>query len=160
MASKSTSGLNVTDVSATVGSFVAAVGGLAGATWQLFRSRTAANEAEALVKRSVQQDSLEMKIERLAESMRDSAQLVEQVSADLNARAITAKKLKDEAANAEVLAALNKDQADAVRRLLRSEMADELASTGRRIFRDSVKIAVFFFIAGGLVSLLITLLVH
>jgi biopolymer transport protein ExbB/TolQ len=160
MASKSTSGLDTASVWSTVGAFVASVASVAVGAWALIGSRTAAKEAEALVKQSVQQDSLEMKIERLAESMRDSAQLVEQVSADLNARAITAQKLKDEAANAKALAALNKDQADAVRRLLRSEMTDELASTGRRIFRDSVRIAIVFFIAGGIVSLLITLLVH
>jgi len=88
--------------------------------------------------------------------MRNSAKLVEQVSAELDARAATAKKLKEEAEAAEALAAINREQAEAIRRL----MDTELEGTARRIRRDSIIIGIMSFIAGGGISFLVTLLVH
>jgi hypothetical protein len=109
---------------------------------------------------SVTQVSLEHKIQRLLGSMQESAKLVEQVSAELGARALTAKQLQEEAEQAKALAAINKEQAEAVQRLVRAGMEQELTRTRRDIFRDSVRLAAMSFIAGGLVTLLITLLVH
>ena len=92
--------------------------------------------------------------------MQESARLVEQVTADLDARAVTARRLQEEAEQAKAVAALNKEQAEAVQRLIRSEMSDELAAKDRRNFRDNIRLAVISLIAGGLISLVITLLVH
>jgi hypothetical protein len=88
--------------------------------------------------------------------MRESARLVEQVSAELDTQAATARCLKAEAASAEALAALNKDQADAVRNLVDTE----LSTATRRIRSDSIKIGVGAFLAGGALTVLVTLLVH
>jgi len=88
--------------------------------------------------------------------MRNSARLVEQVSSELEARAATAKRLKEEAETAEALAGLHKDQAEAVRRMLDAE----LVTTARRIRSDSIKIGVASFVAGGGLTFVVTLLVH
>ena len=92
--------------------------------------------------------------------MLESKQLVEQVSAELDAPAVTTQRLKEEAESAAALAALNKDQAEAVRRLLRAEMTTELQTNRRSIYRDSLKIAIGSFVAGGVASSLITLWLH
>lgn len=109
---------------------------------------------------SVTQVTLEQKIQRLSDSMQESAKLVEQVSAELDARALTAQQLQEEAEQAKALAAINKQQAEAVQRLVRAGMEQELTETRQDIRRDSVRVAILSFIAGGLVTLLITLLVH
>lgn len=102
------------------------------------------------------QETLDQRLDELSKSMRNSARLVEQVSAELEARAAAARTLEEEAKAAEALAALNKDQADAVRRLLGAE----LAGAGKRIRRDSIVIGLASFVAGGGVTYLISLLVH
>lgn len=102
------------------------------------------------------QETLETRLNRLSESMQSSAQLMEQVSAELDLRAALAKKLKEEAKTAEALAALHKEQADAIRRMIDGE----LAQTEHRIRRDSVIVGIVSFIGGGLVTLAVTLLVH
>lgn len=142
-----------------VGTVAGALGALV-AVFQLFSVQREAKKAQELAAHSVPPDSLETKLDRLTESMQESKHLVEQVSAELDARAVTAKRLKEEAESAAALAALNQEQADAVRRLLRSEMTTELATSRRRIFRDSLRIAIGSFVAGGLLSFLVTLLVH
>ena len=88
--------------------------------------------------------------------MRQSARLVEQVSAELDARAATARQLQEDAKAAEALAALHKDQADAIRRM----MDAELATTAKGIRRDSIVIGIASFVAGGGLTLLVTLFVH
>jgi hypothetical protein len=112
--------------------------------------------AETLARRAISPDSLEGKIDRLTSSMLESRHLFEQVAAELDARAAATKLLKEEAESAAALAALNNDQAEAVRRLLRAEMTTEFATSRRRISRDSLRIAMVFFAAGGLVSFLLT----
>jgi cobalamin biosynthesis protein CbiD len=88
--------------------------------------------------------------------MRRSARLVEQVSAELDARAATARQLQEEAATAEALAALHKEQANAVRRVIDAE----LATQAKGIRRDSIWIGVVSFFGGGLLTLAVTLFVH
>ena len=88
--------------------------------------------------------------------MRDSARLVEQVSAELDARAKTAKRLKEEAEAAEALAGIHKEQAEAIRRL----MDAELEGAARRIRKDSIWIGIASFVAGGGITLIVTLFVH
>jgi len=100
--------------------------------------------------------TLENKLNDLSTSMKNSARLVQEVSAELEVRAATAERLKEEAATAEALAEMNKAQADAVRKLVNSEMG----AASRKIRRDAIRIGVLSFVFGGGVSLLITLLVH
>jgi len=92
--------------------------------------------------------------------MRKSGRLVEQVPAELEAWAITARKLEEQAKAAEALAALNKDQADAVRRLVGAELAEAGKRIRRDSHRDSMIIGIASFVAGGGVTYLITLLVR
>lgn len=117
------------------------------------------------------QATLEDRLDELSESMRQSARLVEQVSAELDARAATARRLQEEAKNAEALAALHKDQADAIRRMIDAQLAAaakdqeeanrrELAEVTHRIRSDSIKIGIMSFVLGGTVTFFVTLLVH
>jgi hypothetical protein len=104
----------------------------------------------------VAQATLEERLDELAKSMRQSARLVEQVSSELDARAATARRLQEEAKKAEALAALHRDQADAIRRMLDAE----LATQAKRIRGDSIKIGIASFVAGGGLTLAVTLFVH
>jgi hypothetical protein len=122
-----------------------------------FRSRSAAAERE---QSSVAQVTLEQRLQSLSVSMQESARLVEQVSAELDARAIAARRLQEEADYAQALVTMHKEQTEAIERLVRSGMESELAATRRDIFRDSLRLAIPSFVLGGLVTLLITLLVH
>lgn len=105
---------------------------------------------------SIPQKTLENRLEELSKSMRNSARLVEQVSAELDARAATAKKLQEEAAAAQALADMNKAQGEAIRHLIDTE----LEGSERRIRRDAIVIGIGSFVAGGGVSFCVTLLVH
>ncbi len=108
--------------------------------------------------------TLEGRLAQLTDLMGQSSILVEQVSAELDATAATARKLQEEAASAEALAAMNRDQAEAVRRLLDAELATKLAenSAGIRkdVRKDALKIGLGSFVAGGGLTYLVTLLVH
>jgi hypothetical protein len=53
--------------------------------------------------------------------------------------------MQEDAETAEALAALHKDQADAVRRM----MDAELATAAKRIRSDNIKIDIASFVAGG-----------
>jgi biopolymer transport protein ExbB/TolQ len=105
-------------------------------------------------------ETLDERLDKLSASFRESARLVEQVSAELDARAVTARQLEQRAQDARALAAQHTEQVDAMRRLLRSEMKAELTSAERHIFRDSLKVAIASFVLGAAASVLITLLVH
>ncbi len=110
------------------------------------------NETRMLQKRG----TIEARLTELSSSMRSSAGLVEELSAELDARKVAVRKLQEEAATAEALAELHKEQADAVRSVLDTQ----LKTSVRRIRGDSIKIGVASFVAGGGVSFLVTLLVH
>jgi hypothetical protein len=132
-----------------VGSLAVVLGSLTVIRWSL-------RDARSRTKPPVAQKALEDRIDELSKSMRDSARLVEQVSAELDVRAVTAKKLKEEADAAEALAGLHKEQTDAIRRM----MDAELLGAAHGIRRDSIKIGIASFVAGGAVSFVVTLLVH
>ena len=100
--------------------------------------------------------SLDERLDRMAKSIRNSAGLVEEMSAELEVRATAARELEEKAKEAEALAALNKDQADAVQRLVDASVG----SARKGIRRDSIVIGIASFVAGAGVSLLVTLLVH
>jgi DNA repair exonuclease SbcCD ATPase subunit len=108
--------------------------------------------------------SLEERLAELTDLMSRSSTLVEQVSAELEARAATVERLKDEAKQAEELASLNREQAEAIRRLMDAELAAKLtensAAIRKDVRKDAIRIGVGSFVAGGGLTLLITLLVH
>ena len=101
-------------------------------------------------------ETLNQRLERLATSIRESARLAEEVSAEVDLRAAAVRELDEKAREAEALAALNRDQADAVQRLVDASVGN--ARKGIR--RDSIVIGVASFVAGAGASLLVTLLVH
>lgn len=146
---------SASNLAAVIAAVVGTVGALLGAIVAARGSREARAIA-AKVEGGASQATLEDRLSQLSKSMQQSARLVEQVSAELDARAATARQLQKEAEDAEALAALHKDQADAVRRMIDSE----LATATRRIRSDSIKIGIASFIAGGGLTLLVTLLVH
>jgi phosphoglycolate phosphatase-like HAD superfamily hydrolase len=107
-----------------------------------------------------QSDDLEAMIEHLVRSMRESAGLVERVSSELEARRAVAARLQEEAKSAQEIARLNQAERDAVARLLRAQLTEEITAQMRRNFRQSTWLAVASFVAGAGASLAITLLVH
>jgi hypothetical protein len=117
---------------------------------------------------SAEPPTLEDRLTRLSELMAQSALLSEQVTAELAAREVTARKLQEDAAQAEALASVNREQAEAVKRLVEADIAGKLAENAetiernvrRDVRRDSIRIGIASFIAGGGLTLLITLLVH
>ena len=101
--------------------------------------------------------------------------LVEQVSAELDARAATARQLQEEVKEAEALAAIPSEQADTIRRLMDAELdanrkamaaeltaklAENSAAVRKDVRKDAIRIGIGSFIAGGGLTFLITLLVH
>jgi hypothetical protein len=100
--------------------------------------------------------TLEQRLDELSASMRASAQIVHQVSTELDARAATAKRLRDEARTAEAISRLHREESEAVRRMLDAQ----LETVARKIHSDSVRIGIASFVAGSGVTVLITLLVH
>jgi hypothetical protein len=158
----------------TVGAAVAGlVGSIVAALIARPRATAAAPTAPWLPARPY--TTVDDRLRELSESMQRSAELVDQVSSELAARAATARELKEEAENAEAFAALHKEQTDAVRKLLEADraaaaqqqaddirrtMEAELEAQARRIRSDSIKIGIASFVAGGGLTLLVTLLVH
>jgi C4-dicarboxylate-specific signal transduction histidine kinase len=100
--------------------------------------------------------TLEGRLDELKDLTGRLSRLTVQVTTELGAREATAQRLRKEAEDAEALAALHQDQADAVRRMIDAE----LATSRRDIRRDSIRIGIASFIAGAAASLLVTLLVH
>jgi hypothetical protein len=100
--------------------------------------------------------ALEQRLGDLAASMRESARLVEQISAELDARATTARRLKEEAETAEAITRLHRDETAAIQRMLDTQLEE----AARRIRSDSIKISIVSFFAGGAVTFAVTLLVH
>ena len=88
--------------------------------------------------------------------MRASARLVEEISAELETKAAAAKQLHEDTKMAEALAAIHKDAVEAIYRKLDAGFI----RSERHIRRDSILVAIGFFIAGSMVTLLVTLLVH
>lgn len=117
-----------------------------GATWA---------SAPHVVEDTAQKD-LEQRLDELSDSMRASAQIVHQISAELDARAATAKRLKEEAETAEAISRLHKEESEAVRRMLDAQ----LETVARKIHSDSIRIGIASFVAGSGVTYLVTLLVH
>jgi hypothetical protein len=102
------------------------------------------------------QKTLEQRLDELSDSMRASAQIVQQITTELDAQAATAKRLKEEAETAEAISRLHKEESEAVRRMLDAQ----LETVSRKIRSDSIKLGVASFVAGSGVAYLVTLLVH
>jgi hypothetical protein len=101
-------------------------------------------------------ETLDGRLDRLAKSVRESARLASEVSAEVDLRAAAVRELEEKARDAEELTALNEDQAEPLRRLVQVSMATE----GRRIRRGAIKIAIASFVAGAAVTLLVIFLIH
>jgi hypothetical protein len=115
---------------------------------------TGIRQARSRTKEVICERTVEERLDELSRSMRASADLVRQISTELEARAMTAKQQQADAEAAEALAGIHREQAEAIRRLIDSE----LTGSERRIRRDALIVGISSFIAGGGVSHLITLL--
>lgn len=99
--------------------------------------------------------SLEARIDALQTKMKESANLIEQITAGMHARASTAARLKAEAEHSRQIASIHKDQQDAVMHALRAEVADQ----NKRTYWQAMRANGLFFIAGVLASVVVQLLV-
>lgn len=134
-------------VAALVGGVVAAIQAAA-----VFRS----GRAQSMTQAAIEEESLEDRVRVLIRLLGQSSDLLSQVSAEIDARAATATRRMQEAAQAQELADLRKEEREAVAQLVRAEVG----AAARRSSRRALLANVLFFIAGGLVSLAITLWVH
>jgi len=146
---------NVVSLNSAAG-WAAVAGAVAGVAGVVVSAIQILRPSKETIEGAKSQETLEDRLERLSGSMRESARLVAEVSAELEARETTARRLKEEAETAEALASLHKDQAEAVRKMLDVELSGQ----ARRIRGDAIKIAGASFVAGGGITLLVTLLVH
>lgn len=105
---------------------------------------------------TAQEVTLEQRLDALARTMRESSRLLQQVSAEIEVRAATAERLKDEAQTAEQLAKLNQAQAEAVAKLVGTVVGGE----SKRSTRQSVLAGALFFIGGVAATVTVTLFVH
>lgn len=106
--------------------------------------------------KAVPRETLEQQLGQLADSMRASARLVQQVSAELDARAATAKRLKEEVQTAEAAASLHKEQAEAISRMLEAQLSGQRRGTRM----DTILITIASAFAGAAATYMVTLLVH
>lgn len=88
--------------------------------------------------------------------MRSSAQILEQVQAEIQARVELATKAKQDAEEAEQVAQLNEAQRVAVARMVRAELAGEVANSSRRSFWQGFIVNFLFFASGAIVSVITT----
>jgi hypothetical protein len=140
----------------SVANWIGVAAGVAGVATAVVAIIPIVRPARKTIGATETQETLEDRLQRLSGSMRESARLVAEVSAELEAQEATARRLKEEAKTAEALASLHKDQAEAVRKMLDVELSGQ----ARRIRSDAIKVAVASFVAGGGLTLLVTLLVH
>jgi hypothetical protein len=118
--------------------------------------RSARKDAEAAALAAPEQETLEQRMNALARTMHESSRLLEQVSAEIQMRQVRAEQLKAEADEAEKLAALNKEQVDAIKRVIASELSQESKKSRRR----EVLIGGLFFVGGVAGTVAVTLFVH
>jgi hypothetical protein len=128
-------------------SLLAGVGSVIAGVITAYRQRSAEAASQNL--------TLEDQIDRLQDQMKSSAQLIEQISAEMEVRAKTAASLKAEAEQAQQLASLHREQQDAVMRAVRAEMAAE----SKKSARQNLKANLLFFLGGVLVSVAIQLVI-
>jgi uncharacterized membrane protein YfcA len=147
---------DLTTGGSTLAAGVATVVGATGVAQAARRSRRRDEQTASRVAAQTAQVTLEDKLTSLSKSMRQSAKLVEEVSAELDAREATARRLQQEAQDAEALAALHRDQTEAVRRLLDTELVGQR----KGIRKDAIIVGIFSFVLGVGGTLLVTLLVH
>lgn len=103
------------------------------------------------------EQTLEQRLTDLGDLMQSSAQILEQVQAEIQARTALAAKAKQDAEEAQHVAQLNEAQRAAVARLVRAELAGEVAKTSRRSFWQGFVINFLFFIGGAVLSVITTL---
>ncbi|MDN3356823.1 hypothetical protein [Actinomadura sp. DC4] len=108
--------------------------------------------------------SLEDRAVRVAELLKESGSLLDELTAEMTARAAALEQLRTEAEHAQQLAEIHKEQQEAVAMLLRLELEKqedqlraELAKNNRRSFWQgfavNVGVGLLFFVAGLLVPI-------
>jgi hypothetical protein len=93
---------------------------------------------------------------QMAGSTRASARLIQQVPAELDAGAATAKRPKEQAQTAEAAALVHKEQAEAISRKLEAQLPGHKRGTRA----DTIVIALASSVADGAITYLVTLPVH
>jgi len=98
--------------------------------------------------------SLEQRIDKLTTSLKESVKLIDTIQSEIESRQHLAKKLQDDITTFDNLAKLKKSEIEAVAQALRTEL---IVQEKKSFVRD-VSINTGFFIAGAIVSVIITVL--
>jgi hypothetical protein len=149
---------------AAAGSLVAGFGGILLSSLTVRRARRHGEAAEgsfqgalmSSTRANLDQEELAHRLQALADSMRRSAEAAQEASSELDAQAEAARRLQREAQRAREIASLHEGQVKAIRDLL----GHELEFNRRLIRRDTIIIGIASFIAGGFLTLALTLLAH
>lgn len=97
-------------------------------------------------------DPLEERINKLLEALNYSSTLINEIEEEIFIRKEFVKNLKTDAEKAKQIASLSKEQADAISR----EIQIQLEKEGRKSFWKSAALNFGFFIAGAIVSYLLS----
>jgi TolA-binding protein len=108
-----------------------------------------ASTVELVVRRHRKKDeTLEDRITKLTNALRESSHLVAEVEGEIKSRQNLVLELKKDAEKYQQLVTLNKEQVDAVAQLLQGELRKE----GSKSFWKGVGVNFVFFVLGALVS--------
>lgn len=104
--------------------------------------------------------TIESRANELAEILKRSTMLLNELTAEIEARTTTAIEMEAKAKQAENLASMHEEQRQAVERLLDARLTARLDESGKRSFRQGMWLNIisgaFFFAAGVLVTLWLT----
>src|ERR1700730_16385785 len=104
--------------------------------------------------------TLETRLAGLAANMTSASSLLVLVETELEARRVEAERLAGEARNAEEILKLTQEQKDAVAAEWTSRMQSVVQADSSKANRLSVLVGALYFLGGGAVTFLVTLLVH
>ncbi|MFI7135946.1 hypothetical protein ACIBQ1_60600 [Nonomuraea sp. NPDC050153] len=103
--------------------------------------------------------TIESRADELAEILKRSTTLLNELTAEIQARTSTAMEMEAKAKHAENLAAMHEEQRQAVEKLLDARLEARLKESGKTSFRQGMWLNIisgaFFFAAGVVVTLLI-----
>jgi len=119
------------------------LGGAASFLYELLQRRLSREE----------QETTEVRVERLTKSLRESLALISNIEAEIRERSKIAEKLQSDVEHYDRLAELRRPDVEAVAQVLRGELQQE----GRKSFWKGVAVNFLFFVLGVITSVVVTL---
>lgn len=135
-------------VSFEITSTVAVISGIAAGFSAIHGFRTA-----YYAKPSNKNQTLEDRIDKLTDALKESSHLVSEVENEINARKNLVQELQEDAEKYQKLISMNKEQVEAVAQLLQGELQKE----GKKSFWKGVLANFIFFVLGASISIVLSI---